>query len=137
MKYTKRKKRNNLSIFLKSFTSSPITVQQGQFSQKPPRVHEWERVKRIKKVIMEEKGTGKKVNFKPEGGSTKTKIHVLFIENIFCFNLLFLNEDSYFKKKHICLAKKKKKTSWELLIYFKDCKCQCTFLICSFCKQLV
>lgn len=48
---------------------------------------------------MEEKGTGKKVNFKPEGGSTKTKIHVLFIENIFCFNLFFLNEDSYFKKK--------------------------------------
>lgn len=59
---------------------------------------------------MEEKGTGKKVNFKPEGGSTKTKIHVLFIENIFCFNLFFLNEDSYFKKKkHICLAKKKNK----------------------------
>lgn len=73
-------------------------MQQGQFSQKPPRVHEWERGKRKKKVIMEEKGTGKKVNFKPEGRSTKTKIHVLFIENIFCFNLLFLNEDSYFKK---------------------------------------
>lgn len=66
--------------------------------------------KEKKKVIMEEKGTGKKVNFKPEGGSTKTKIHVLFIENIFCFNLFFLNEDSYFKKKkHICLAKKKNK----------------------------
>lgn len=38
---------------------------------------------------------------KPEGGSSKTKIHVLFIENIFCFNLFFLNEDSYLKKKHI------------------------------------
>lgn len=35
----------------------------------------------------------------PEGGSSQTKIHVLFIENIFCFNLFFLNEDSYFKKK--------------------------------------
>lgn len=45
---------------------------------------------------------------KPEGGSSKTKIHVLFIENIFCFNLFFLNEDSYFKKK-THLAKKKKK----------------------------
>lgn len=44
---------------------------------------------------------------KPEGGSSKTKIHVLFIENIFCFNLFFLNEDSYLKKTH--LAKKKKK----------------------------
>lgn len=57
---------------------------------------------------MEEKGTGKKVNFKPEGGSTKTKIHVLFIENIFCFNLFFLNEDSYFKKKKTHLFSKKK-----------------------------
>lgn len=57
---------------------------------------------------MEEKGTGKKVNFKPEGGSTKTKIHVLFIENIFCFNLFFLNEDSYFKKKTHLFSKKKK-----------------------------
>lgn len=46
---------------------------------------------------------------KPEGGSSKTKIHVLFIENIFCFNLFFLNEDSYLKKKNTFSKKKKEK----------------------------
>lgn len=52
---------------------------------------------------------------KPEGGSSKTKIHVLFIENIFCFNLFFLNEDSYLKiKTHLAKKKKKKK---KLLVF--------------------
>lgn len=45
---------------------------------------------------------------KPEGGSSKTKIHVLFIENIFCFNLFFLNEDSYLKKNTFSKKKEKK-----------------------------
>lgn len=49
----------------------------------------------------------------PEGGSSQTKIHVLFIENIFCFNLFFLNEDSYFKKKKNTFSKKKKKKGKE------------------------
>ena len=84
-------------------------MQQGQFSQKPPRVHEWERGKR-KKGDHGGKRYWKKVNFKPEGGSTKTKIHVLFIENIFCFNLFFLNKDSYLKKKKTHLFSKKKKS---------------------------
>lgn len=83
-------------------------MQQGQFSQKPPRVHEWERGKR-KKGDHGGKRYWKKVNVKPEGGSTKTKIHVLFIENIFCFNLFFVNEDSYLKKKTHLFSKKKKK----------------------------
>lgn len=52
----KRNKRNNLSIFLKSFTSSPITVQQGQLSQKP-HVCASGRGDR-NQVIMEDKGPG-------------------------------------------------------------------------------
>lgn len=59
---------------------------------------------------MEEKGTAKKSKLQPEGGSTKTKIHVLFIENIFCFNLFFLNKDLYFKKTYLFSKKKKLRT---------------------------
>lgn len=50
----------------------------------------------------------------PEGWSSKTKIHVLFIENIFCFNLFFLNEDSYFKKKTFSKKKEKRKEKKQL-----------------------
>lgn len=75
-----RNKRNILSIFLKSFTSSPITVQQAN-SRRNPHLCTSGRGEREKRWSWRKKVL-EKVNFKPEGGGTKTKIHVLFIENI-------------------------------------------------------